>query len=43
MRLYGLTAMPGKAKVEEIAAAWAPYRTLATFYMWHVADGNSKP
>uniref|UniRef100_A0A7S0SI75 HhH-GPD domain-containing protein n=1 Tax=Mantoniella antarctica TaxID=81844 RepID=A0A7S0SI75_9CHLO len=43
MRLYGLTAMPGKAKVEEIAAAWAPYRTLATFYMWHVADGNPKP
>lgn len=39
MQLYRLSAMPSKAKMEEIAAGWAPYRTLASFYMWHVADG----
>ena len=39
MKLYGLSAMPSKAKIEEVAQKWAPYRTLASFYMWHVADG----
>lgn len=38
MRLYGLSAMPTPEKMEAIAAKWAPYRTLASMFMWKVAD-----
>lgn len=40
--LYGLSDMPGKAKMDEVAAKWAPYRTIASLYMWHVADGGGR-
>jgi DNA-3-methyladenine glycosylase II len=31
---YGLPEMPSAAAVEQIAAAWRPYRTLASRFLW---------
>jgi DNA-3-methyladenine glycosylase II len=31
---YGLPALPSPAEMEEIAAPWRPYRTLACLYLW---------
>lgn len=33
-RLYGYAAQPSAAEVETIGAAWAPWRTYATYYLW---------
>jgi DNA-3-methyladenine glycosylase II len=32
--LYGLAAPPGPRELEELAEAWRPYRTIATWYFW---------
>ena len=32
--LFGLTAPPGPAELEELAKPWRPYRTVATWYLW---------
>ncbi|MBA4064118.1 MAG: DNA-3-methyladenine glycosylase [Isosphaera sp.] len=32
--LYGLKELPGAAELEEVAAAWRPYRSVATWYVW---------
>jgi len=34
MLFYGLPGMPSEDEVEEIAQAWRPYRTIATWYIW---------
>ena len=34
MRFYRLRGMPSEDRVEEIAEAWRPYRTVATWYIW---------
>lgn len=34
LRLYGLSARPGKAETERIASAWGPWRTIGTVYAW---------
>jgi DNA-3-methyladenine glycosylase II len=31
---YGLEANPGKARLEELAEPWRPYRSIATWYFW---------
>jgi DNA-3-methyladenine glycosylase II len=31
---YRLDELPGALKLREIAAAWAPYRSIGTWYMW---------
>ncbi len=31
---YGLGDLPTVARLEEIAAPWRPYRTVATWYLW---------
>ncbi len=33
-RLYSLSELPQKNKIEQIAQKWRPYRTVATWYIW---------
>lgn len=33
-RGYGLDHLPTPAEIQEIAAPWAPFRSLGTWYMW---------
>ena len=37
-RLYKLRAHPAPKKVAAIGAKWAPYRTVASWYLWRVVD-----
>jgi DNA-3-methyladenine glycosylase II len=37
-RLYGLRAHPKPERVAKIGAKWAPYRTVASWYLWRVVD-----
>jgi DNA-3-methyladenine glycosylase II len=38
-RLYGLSDLPGKAQLEELAEPWRPYRSVATWYFWRSLGG----
>lgn len=33
-RIYKLESLPGKTELERIAAPWAPYRSVGTWYVW---------
>src|SRR5262249_23570031 len=33
-KAYGLEALPKPAEMESIAAAWSPYRSVASWYLW---------
>lgn len=37
-RLYGLRAHPKPDRVAKIGAKWAPYRTVASWYLWRLVD-----
>ena len=37
-RLYGLEGIPDAATLERLGERWAPYRTLASLYLWHSLD-----
>jgi DNA-3-methyladenine glycosylase II len=37
-RLYGLEGMPDAETLERLGERWAPYRTLASLYLWHALD-----
>jgi DNA-3-methyladenine glycosylase II len=37
-RLYGLRTHPKPERVAKIGAKWAPYRTVASWYLWRVVD-----
>ena len=37
-RAYRLRKLPDAKKVEKIAAPWAPYRTIGSWYMWRVLE-----
>jgi DNA-3-methyladenine glycosylase II len=37
-RLYGLRAHPTPIRVAQFGAKWAPYRTVASWYLWRVVD-----
>ena len=39
-RAYGLDALPQAAEIEEIAAPWRPYRSLACRYLWRSLDNE---
>ncbi|PQV65041.1 DNA-3-methyladenine glycosylase II [Abditibacterium utsteinense] len=41
-RLYNLETRPIPQKMEEIAAPWRPYRTLASRYLWRALDAPEK-
>jgi DNA-3-methyladenine glycosylase II len=46
-RAYGLRKPPSPQRMEKIAAAWRPYRSVATWYLWRslatVVPGAAKP
>lgn len=35
-RLQGLAAQPTRKHLQELGAAWSPYRTVAAWYLWRV-------
>jgi len=37
--LQGLQELPLPAELPEIAEVWRPYRSVASWYLWRVADG----
>jgi DNA-3-methyladenine glycosylase II len=37
-RLYGLETIPDAETLERLGERWAPYRTLASMYLWHSLD-----
>jgi DNA-3-methyladenine glycosylase II len=37
-RLYRLRELPKPLKMERIAAAWRPYRSIASWYLWRSVD-----
>lgn len=43
MALDGLAAMPAPKALSARGEAWAPYRTLAAFYLWRIADSGKQP
>ena len=38
MELYGLGALPKPAELTALAEPWRPYRSVASWYLWRVAD-----
>ena len=38
-RSYGLEASATIAQMEQIAAPWRPFRTIACWYLWRMLDG----
>lgn len=41
-KLYNLRQLPDAEKMEKLAKHWAPYRTVASWYLWRLADeGNA--
>jgi DNA-3-methyladenine glycosylase II len=40
-RAYRLRKLPDAKRVEKIAASWAPFRTIGSWYMWRVLDLNT--
>jgi DNA-3-methyladenine glycosylase II len=40
-RGYRLRALPDPRRVHRIGAPWAPYRTIASWYLWKSIDGDA--
>ncbi len=40
MKLLGLAAVPSPKQLEQLGAKWAPQRTLASLYLWKLADAR---
>jgi 3-methyladenine DNA glycosylase/8-oxoguanine DNA glycosylase len=40
--LYQLAALPKPTQMREIAAPWAPYRTIACWYLWRSRDSGNQ-
>jgi DNA-3-methyladenine glycosylase II len=41
--LDGLEAMPAPKDLPERAALWSPHQTMASFYLWRIADFRKPP
>ncbi|PIR85270.1 DNA-3-methyladenine glycosylase 2 family protein, partial [Candidatus Kaiserbacteria bacterium CG10_big_fil_rev_8_21_14_0_10_45_20] len=39
--LFKLKALPSASKMEKLAEAWKPYRTIASWYLWRLKDSNT--
>ena len=39
-RAYGLRKLPSPERVQRIGASWAPYRTVASWYLWRSLDAT---
>ena len=40
-KLYGLKALPDDKKMQKLAKGWHPYCTIASWYLWRLADENN--
>jgi DNA-3-methyladenine glycosylase II len=40
LRLYTLPELPKPAQVRELGERWAPYRSLATWYLWRSLEAG---
>ena len=40
-RLYGLSELPKRTQADEIAAAWRPHATVASWYLWRSLELDS--
>jgi DNA-3-methyladenine glycosylase II len=41
-KAYGLEALPTASEMEEIAASWRPYCSVASWYLWRSLDGSAQ-
>ncbi|HVU82070.1 MAG TPA: DNA-3-methyladenine glycosylase 2 family protein, partial [Rhodanobacteraceae bacterium] len=41
--VHGFEEMPPPRMLREFGERWAPYRTLAAFYLWRVVDAANPP
>ena len=41
-RAYRLRKLPNAERVHKIGAKWAPYRSIATWYLWRSVDGDAE-
>jgi DNA-3-methyladenine glycosylase II len=41
-RAYRLRKLPSSERVHQIGAKWAPYRSVATWYLWRSVDGSAE-
>jgi DNA-3-methyladenine glycosylase II len=40
-KAYGLADLPKPAEMEQLAAGWGPYRSVATWYLWRSLGGEA--
>ena len=40
-RIFGLTSLPTPTQMQTLARPWEPYRTVASWYLWRVVDGDA--
>lgn len=40
-KAYRLRKLPDARRVQSIGARWAPYRTVASWYLWRLVDGDA--
>jgi DNA-3-methyladenine glycosylase II len=38
--IYGLSELPKKADIEQLAEKWHPFSTVASLYLWHAKDNE---
>lgn len=41
--LDGLEAMPAPKALQDRGGSWSPYQTMASFYLWRIADFRKEP
>lgn len=41
-RAYGMRGLPAFSTLERAGRAWAPYRSIASWYLWRTADGDAE-
>jgi DNA-3-methyladenine glycosylase II len=41
-KAYGLEALPTVKEIEELAAPWHPYCSVAAWYLWRSLDGGAQ-
>jgi DNA-3-methyladenine glycosylase II len=40
-KVFDLKKLPSPRQMEKLAQPWTPYRSVASLYLWHIADGES--
>jgi len=41
-RAYDMRRLPAYSTLERAGRAWAPYRSIASWYLWRIADGDAE-